>query len=177
MGTLLSTATSNFSSTVVALVSKRLEDALRANYPHIMPGNFTPAEIVANGYNSLTFVGYSDLAAATAACSPFAVAGPRPITAIPSLPVAAMVVLPPMVPVPPSVALLTLSVFVLATALKFAVPPVSVIVLGVIVPRLLKFAVPELTLSAPVAVYAPVCVSADPLMLIAPAPLIAPPTL
>lgn len=63
----LATAETNFSSTVVALVSKRLEEALRARYPHIMPGNFTKGELIADGYNSLTYVAYSDLAAVTTA--------------------------------------------------------------------------------------------------------------
>lgn len=63
----LSTATSNFSSTVVALVSKRLEEALRAKYPHAMPGNFTRGEVIADGFNSLTYVAYADLSAQTAA--------------------------------------------------------------------------------------------------------------
>src|ERR1043165_7507808 len=64
----LSTATSNFSSTVVALVSRRLEEALRASHPHAMAGNYLPAEAnIADGYNSLTYVGYSDLAATTTA--------------------------------------------------------------------------------------------------------------
>ena len=64
----LSTATTNFSSTVVALVARRVEEALRANYPHVMPGNFTPGEAsIADGYNSLTYVGYADLAATTTA--------------------------------------------------------------------------------------------------------------
>lgn len=64
----LTTATSNFSSTVVALVARRLEEALRAKYVHAMPGNFVPAEAnIADGYNSLTYVGYADLAASTTA--------------------------------------------------------------------------------------------------------------
>jgi N4-gp56 family major capsid protein len=64
---LTSTATSNFSSTVTALVERRLEEALRARYPHAMPGNFIAARKMGNGTNSLTFVGYSDLAATTVA--------------------------------------------------------------------------------------------------------------
>jgi N4-gp56 family major capsid protein len=63
----LSTATTNFSSTVTALVAKKLEEALRANYVHLTPGNFIPAELMGNGTNSLTYVGYSDLAAKTTA--------------------------------------------------------------------------------------------------------------
>lgn len=63
----LATSESNFSSTVVALVAQRLEEALRARYPHIMPGNFTKAQQIADGFNSLTYVAYSDLAVATTA--------------------------------------------------------------------------------------------------------------
>lgn len=63
----LSTATSNFSSTVVALVSKRLEEALRASYPHAMEGNYTRGEVIADGFNALTYVAYADLNAATTA--------------------------------------------------------------------------------------------------------------
>lgn len=63
----LSTTTSNFSSTVVALVSRRLEEALRANYPHIMPGNFLRGEVMRDGYNSLTYVAYADPSAQTTA--------------------------------------------------------------------------------------------------------------
>lgn len=63
----LSTATSNFSSTVTALVHRQLEDALRANYPHAMPGNYREGEALGNGTNSVTWIGYGDLAAATTA--------------------------------------------------------------------------------------------------------------
>jgi len=65
----LSTATSNFSSTVTALVSRRLEEALRSKYVHTTPGNFIPAQRMGNGTNSLTYVGYADLAASTTALS------------------------------------------------------------------------------------------------------------
>lgn len=63
----LSTATTNFDSTVVALVSRRLEAALRARYPHAMPGNFVNGEVMADGFNSLTYVAYADLSAQTTA--------------------------------------------------------------------------------------------------------------
>jgi N4-gp56 family major capsid protein len=63
----LSTATTNFDSTVVALVSRRLEAALRARYPHAMPSNYVQGEVMADGFNSLTYVAYADLAAATTA--------------------------------------------------------------------------------------------------------------
>lgn len=63
----LSTATSNFSSTVTALVHRRLEDALRASYPHAMPGNYLTGERMGNGTNSVTWIGYNDLAASTTA--------------------------------------------------------------------------------------------------------------
>jgi N4-gp56 family major capsid protein len=61
------TATSNFSSTVTALVERQLEAALRASYPHASPGNYKPGKSLGNGTNSVTWVGYSDLAAATTA--------------------------------------------------------------------------------------------------------------
>jgi N4-gp56 family major capsid protein len=64
----LDTTTSNFSSTVVALVARRIEEALRADYVHITPGNFTRGEAkIADGFNSLTYVAYADLAATTTA--------------------------------------------------------------------------------------------------------------
>lgn len=63
----VATSTSNFSSTVVALVAKQLEAALRANYPHTTPGNYIPAEMMNNGFNALTYVAYADLAVATTA--------------------------------------------------------------------------------------------------------------
>ena len=61
----LATSESNFSSTVVALVSRRLEEALRANYVHLAPGNYVAGNRVRDGFNALTYVGYQDLAAAT----------------------------------------------------------------------------------------------------------------
>src|SRR5574338_103081 len=63
----LSTATSNFSSTVVALVARRLEEALRGSYAHIMPGNFLQGEVMRDGFNSLTYVAYADPSAQTTA--------------------------------------------------------------------------------------------------------------
>lgn len=63
----LATGTTNFSSTVVALVAKKVEEALRARYVHLTPGNFTPAKTMGNGTNSLTYVGYADLDASTTA--------------------------------------------------------------------------------------------------------------
>lgn len=64
----LDTSTSNFSSTVEALIARRIEESLRAKYVHITPGNFLPAESdMRDGYNSLTYVGYADLAATTTA--------------------------------------------------------------------------------------------------------------
>lgn len=63
----LSTATSNFSSTVTALVHRQLEAALRAKYPHAMPGNYRQGEKLGSGTNSVTWIGYQDLAASTTA--------------------------------------------------------------------------------------------------------------
>ena len=109
---------------------------------------------------------------------------PAPITVLPGpVIVAAFHVLPgPVsvsVPVPPSVAALKLrsGVLVPSELLKFEVPPVSAIELTFITVLALKFAVPELTLSAPLFVYDPVCVNAAPLTLTAPAPASVPPTL
>lgn len=61
------TATSNFSSTVTALVEKQLEEALRAKYPHASPANYRPGRVLGNGTNSVTWVGYTDLSASTTA--------------------------------------------------------------------------------------------------------------
>jgi N4-gp56 family major capsid protein len=63
----LATSESNFSSTVTALVARRITESLRASYPHAMPGNYISAQRMGNGTNSLTYVGYTDLAAATTA--------------------------------------------------------------------------------------------------------------
>lgn len=63
----LATSTSNFSSTVTALVSRKLEMSLRARYVHTTPGNYVAAQRMGNGTNSLTYVGYVDLSASTTA--------------------------------------------------------------------------------------------------------------
>lgn len=58
------TATTNFSSTVVALIQRRILDNLRANYVHTLDGNFTRGDFV-KGTNLITYVTYADLAAVT----------------------------------------------------------------------------------------------------------------
>jgi N4-gp56 family major capsid protein len=60
------TATTNFSATVVADVKRRVLDNLRAKYAHIAPGNPIQASYV-RGTNSFVYVTYADLAAATTA--------------------------------------------------------------------------------------------------------------
>lgn len=61
MGTVISTATTNFDKTVVALVNKRLEELLRAPLPHLLPGNFRKAEFVKGTNNTMRFVNIPDM--------------------------------------------------------------------------------------------------------------------
>lgn len=60
------TATTNFSATVTALVMQQLEDILAASYPHISPANHVRARM-GKGKNQLTFTAYAQLAAVTTA--------------------------------------------------------------------------------------------------------------
>jgi len=60
------TATTNFSSTVVAEVKRRVLINLRDRYVHAMPGSYIPGSYV-KGTNSFVYVTYADFAAATTA--------------------------------------------------------------------------------------------------------------
>lgn len=61
MGTVISTSTTNYNQTVVALVNKRLEELLRAPLPHLLPGNFREANFVKGTNNVLRFVNVPDM--------------------------------------------------------------------------------------------------------------------
>ena len=58
------TATSGFSDLVQELVSKQLEDELRASLPHTQPGNYVPGRLI-KGTNIIRYARYADLAAQT----------------------------------------------------------------------------------------------------------------
>lgn len=61
MGTVITTATTNFNQTVVALVNKKLEELLRAPLPHLLPGNFRQASFVKGTNNTMRFINIADL--------------------------------------------------------------------------------------------------------------------
>ena len=61
MGTVISTALTNFDKTVVALVNKRLEELLRAPLPHLLPGNFREASFVKGTNNTMRFINIPDM--------------------------------------------------------------------------------------------------------------------
>jgi len=61
MGTVISTATTNYNQTVVALVNKRLEELLRAPLPHLIPGNFREANFVKGTNNTMRFINIPDM--------------------------------------------------------------------------------------------------------------------
>jgi N4-gp56 family major capsid protein len=61
----LSTATSNFSNTVVALVNRQVLENLRANVVHLTPDSFIPAEYVKGTNGIFRYVAYVDPSAAT----------------------------------------------------------------------------------------------------------------
>jgi len=61
MGTVISTATTNYNQTVVALVNKRLEELLRAPLPHLLPGNFREASFVKGTNNTMRFINVPDM--------------------------------------------------------------------------------------------------------------------
>jgi N4-gp56 family major capsid protein len=60
------TATTNFSSTVTALVQRRVLENLRARYVHVLDGSFTRGDFI-KGTNLISYATYADLAAVTAA--------------------------------------------------------------------------------------------------------------
>jgi hypothetical protein len=61
MGTVISTALTNFNQTVVAMVNKRLEELLRAPLPHLLPGNFREANFVKGTNNVMRFINIPDM--------------------------------------------------------------------------------------------------------------------
>lgn len=61
----VSTATTNFNQTVVALVNKRLEELLRAPLPHLLPGNFREANFVKGTNNTMRFINIPDMSVTT----------------------------------------------------------------------------------------------------------------
>jgi N4-gp56 family major capsid protein len=65
----LSTATSNFSSLVTALVMRRTEEILAANYVHLDAANGFSRATIIKGTNQLTFPAFAQLAANTTALS------------------------------------------------------------------------------------------------------------
>lgn len=64
------TATTNFNQTVIALVQKRLEELLRAPLPHLMPGNFRPAQFVKGTNNTMRFINIADMSVVTGTPTP-----------------------------------------------------------------------------------------------------------
>jgi N4-gp56 family major capsid protein len=70
MGTVISTATTNFDKTVVTLVNKRLEELLRAPLPHLLPGNFRAAEFVKGTNNTMRFINVPDMSVVAGTVSP-----------------------------------------------------------------------------------------------------------
>src|SRR3990170_5427509 len=60
------TATTNFSSTIVALVLKNLEEELRARLVYLTPGSYLAATHAKGTNGTMRFVAYADLAAQTA---------------------------------------------------------------------------------------------------------------
>lgn len=60
------TTTTNFSSTVTALVMQRLEEIMAASKPHAAGDGFTRGTLM-KGHNQLTYVAYAKLAAVTTA--------------------------------------------------------------------------------------------------------------
>jgi N4-gp56 family major capsid protein len=61
MGTVISTATTNFNQTVVTLVNKRLEELLRAPLPHLLPDNFRQATFVKGTNSTMRFINIADM--------------------------------------------------------------------------------------------------------------------
>lgn len=70
MGTVISTATTNYNQTVVALVNKRLEELLRAPLPHLLPGNFREASFVKGTNNVMRFINIADMSVVAGTVSP-----------------------------------------------------------------------------------------------------------
>ena len=70
MGTVISTALTNFDKTVVTLVNKRLEELLRAPLPHLLPGNFREASFVKGTNNTMRFINIPDMSVVAGTVSP-----------------------------------------------------------------------------------------------------------
>lgn len=70
MGTVISTATTNYNQTVVALVNKRLEELLRAPLPHLLPGNFRQANFVKGTNNVMRFINIADMSVVAGTTTP-----------------------------------------------------------------------------------------------------------
>jgi N4-gp56 family major capsid protein len=70
MGTVISTALTNFDKTVVALVNKRLEELLRAPLPHLLPGNFRRADFVKGTNNTMRFINIPDMSVVAGTTTP-----------------------------------------------------------------------------------------------------------
>jgi len=66
----VSTSTTNFNQTVVALVNKRLEELLRAPLPHLLPGNFRRADFVKGSNNTMRFINIPDMSVVAGTVSP-----------------------------------------------------------------------------------------------------------
>jgi N4-gp56 family major capsid protein len=61
MGTVITTALTNFDKTVITLVNKRLEELLRAPLPHLLPGNFREANFVKGSNSTMRFINIADM--------------------------------------------------------------------------------------------------------------------
>jgi len=70
MGTVISTALTNYDKTVVALVNKRLEELLRAPLPHLLPGNFREANFVKGTNNVMRFINIADMSVVAGTTTP-----------------------------------------------------------------------------------------------------------
>lgn len=65
MGTVVSTATTNFNKLLVDLVQKELEKELRAPLPHLLPGNFVKGEFVKGTNNTMRYLRVADMPVVT----------------------------------------------------------------------------------------------------------------
>lgn len=61
----ISTSTTNFNQTVQVLIQKVLETELRNPLPHLMPGNFLPAQYVKGSNGTMRFLRAADLSVLT----------------------------------------------------------------------------------------------------------------
>lgn len=70
MGTVISTALTNYNQTVIALVNKRMEELLRAPLPHLLPGNFRQASFVKGTNNVMRFINIADMSVVAGTVTP-----------------------------------------------------------------------------------------------------------